>query len=155
MPGIVKSKWRNTATRRMIRGALGPSKKTLERTRDGLMRQVAAQLITEYKGKGQPPEDVVVERVDQRARRLECKMSAKYALDAINVRDARKRKRIYEGFEMAIRLGDRAKQHGRDMQPVVANEIGAIVADELGAVKGAIFVKLCMRKWKRMRNYFQ
>ena len=142
-----------SATRRVVRGAVGPSKKTLKRTREGLMRQVAASLRKEYEGV--PPRHVIEERANERAQRLESRMSAKYALDALNVRDSKKRHRIYEAFGEVVRKRDRAKLHDQGIQPVVANRFAAIAIEELGTVKGAIFVKLCMRKWKRVRNYFQ
>ena len=101
----VKKAWRNRGVRNTVRGYFGPGKKTLSASKQGLLGKKSSGISKPGVAKGLSQE--------QRRKLLNAnvRMSAKYSLDALRIRDPKLRSDIYKICQdYSIRL---AQEFGR------------------------------------------
>ncbi len=136
VPRKLKRAWRKTTARRVLRGLFGPGKKTLERSNAKSFSKLIDPSISDA--------DVYTRLL--KMQRPNIRLAVKYSLDALNIKDSQKRKRVFEIFEMYEKKSLRAREFGKNLQPVSWEAIKLELIHALGSTMYIAYMGLF--KWK-------
>ncbi len=141
----LKRKWRNSSAGKITKGLFGPSRKTIERVKTGLTLRETKKHISLAEAVD------LLEKLENKKINASKSMAIKYSLDAINVKNLKKRQQIIAAIKKADRQVSFANMHGKGVPVTTLKEMTRVFVENLGPIKARLFFKIITKKQKNIR----